>query len=132
MRRTATHILSSPNPAQLEMRILANHGGNKKFAFLLGRWGRTWQIIKGKARIERDEKVEKSRNPESGQGGAGLGILAAYGDSDGESEEGVGDDTKHAQDGTNQGKLTDAAKEARRIKAKEWVKKRRAVRDGTS
>ncbi|KXN90735.1 hypothetical protein AN958_03750 [Leucoagaricus sp. SymC.cos] len=26
MRRTATHLLSSPNPAQLEMRILANHG----------------------------------------------------------------------------------------------------------
>ncbi|KAF5338842.1 hypothetical protein D9758_015569 [Tetrapyrgos nigripes] len=34
MRRTTKSILASPNPAQLEMGILANHGGDKRFAFL--------------------------------------------------------------------------------------------------
>lgn len=37
LRRTTVHIISSPNPAQLEMRILANHGPDKRFAFLRGR-----------------------------------------------------------------------------------------------
>lgn len=37
LRRTTVHIISPPNPAQLEMRILANHGPDKRFAFLRGR-----------------------------------------------------------------------------------------------
>lgn len=46
MKRTATAITRSPNPQQLEMRILANHGSDPRFAFLRGRWGRAWANIK--------------------------------------------------------------------------------------
>ena len=33
LRQTAVHIVSSLNPAQLEMRILENHNADKRFAF---------------------------------------------------------------------------------------------------
>lgn len=136
MRRTAQHILSSPNPAQLEMRILANHGGDKKFAFLKGRWSRAWMIIRGKAKMEKEEHEKEKEGKKEG----GLGILAGYGDSEDESEdndahnvgntninqerENVRDDDK---DETNEKPLDDnAAKEARRARAKAWAEKRRA------
>ena len=132
MHRTAQHILSSPNPAQLEMRILANHGGDKKFAFLKGRWSRAWMIIRGKTKREK-EKHEKEKEGRKG----GLGILAGYGDSEDESE----DDDAHSagntkynqerenvdKDEMNEKPLDDnAAKEARRARAKAWAEKRRA------
>jgi len=130
MRRTATHILSSPNPAQLEMRILANYGGDRRFAFLRGRWSRAWQLIKGRARIDMTEKTKSSEKP------AGLGGLAAYGDSDGDSS---GSDA-NAEDVTVPlaTAVTDApdvtaeeaVKAARRARAKEWAEKRRANKDG--
>lgn len=60
MHRTATHLLTSPNAAQLEMRILANHGADKRFAFLRGRWSRAWQITK--ARIKLGMEAEKARS----------------------------------------------------------------------
>jgi hypothetical protein len=134
MRRTAQHLLSSPNPAQLEMRILANHGGDKKFAFLRGRWSRAWTILKGKARREKEDKGREDK------AGSGLGVLAGYGDSDDESGD---DDTGNAGDTNNdreaeddRGKKTeeanqkhsndDSIKMARRARAKEWAAKRRA------
>src|SRR5882757_696876 len=46
MRRTAAHITSSPNPEQLEMRILANHGNDTRFSFLRGRWKCAWIRLK--------------------------------------------------------------------------------------
>ncbi|KAG8986068.1 hypothetical protein FRB94_014011 [Tulasnella sp. JGI-2019a] len=49
MTRTAKHILSSPNPTQLESRILANHGMDPRFAFLRGRWKRRWDATKAKS-----------------------------------------------------------------------------------
>lgn len=73
MQRTARHIQFSPNSAQLEMRILANHGGDDRFAFLRGRWSRHWKVTTDQARTEmlkRDEPV-------------GLGGLADYGSDDG-------------------------------------------------
>jgi len=71
MQRTALHIQSSPNPAQLEMRILANHGADHRFAFLRGRWSRFWEAMTDNARetLKRDEP-------------AGLGGLAGYGSDD--------------------------------------------------
>ena len=80
MQRTALHILSSPNPAQLEMRILANHGADHRFAFLRGRWSRHWKAVTDHARTE----ILKRDEP------AGLGELAGYGsddDSDGDKGE---------------------------------------------
>lgn len=72
MQRTALHIQSSPNPAQLEMRILANHGADHRFAFLRGRWPRYWRATTDHARTE----ILKRDKP------AGLGGLAGYGSDD--------------------------------------------------
>lgn len=77
--------MSSPNPAQLEMRILANHGADKRFAFLRGRWSRAWKIAKGRIRLEQEE--EKRRSEEAKQKKVGLGGLSGYGDSDGSEGE---------------------------------------------
>ncbi|KIM43438.1 hypothetical protein M413DRAFT_443379 [Hebeloma cylindrosporum] len=129
MKRTASHLLSSPNPAQLEMRILANHGGDRRFSFLRGRWKDFWSISKAKARLEKEKEAEKA---------AGLGVLAGYGSDDSDSDQ-------EANDGS-QGIIPevppaeeipqlheaipetaeDAAKEARRKRLKEWTEKRRA------
>lgn len=78
MRRTASHILASPNPAQLEMRILAHHGSDKRFAFLRGRWKRVWNSLKGNMEVER--KINEKQET------VGLDALADYEDSSCESE----------------------------------------------
>ncbi|KAF9467615.1 hypothetical protein BDZ94DRAFT_1248551 [Collybia nuda] len=137
MRRTASHLLSSPNPAQLEMRILANHGSDKRFAFLRGRWSRTWKMYKGKARMEKEAEEKKKETAK------GLGILAGYGDSDVDSDASDGDDEtkrEHPEtakveqtsvpDAHSTEVSTDLAQEARRIRAKEWAEKRRALKEG--
>ena len=72
MQRTALHIQSSPNPAQLEMRILANHGADHRFAFLRGRWSKHWKAATDHARNEMLKRDEP----------AGLGGLAGYGSDD--------------------------------------------------
>ncbi len=75
MHRTATHLLASPNRAQLELRILANHGADRRFAFLRGRWRRAWALAQAKARTA---KADAARPPP-----VGLNIVAGYGsDSD--------------------------------------------------
>lgn len=142
MRRTAAHVLASPTPAQLEMRILANHGADARFAFLRGRWSRAWKITKGRARLEieaqKKEKEEKEKQK------AGLGGLAGYGDSDEDS--GDADDEEPQQPYVVETRLVqaesttsvetppdqaaasdEAAKEARRARAREWAEKRRAA-----
>lgn len=113
MQRTAKHLYSSPNPAQLEMRILANHGADKRFAFLRGRWSRTWQIFKGKARMANTQQDGRQK-PVSG-----LDMLADYADSDDSDAE---PESPHAE------ALLGAEaelQEARRARAKEWAAKRR-------
>lgn len=86
MRRTAAHILSSLNPAQLEMRILANHGADPRFAFLKGRWSRAWRTSKAHVRAEKKEEEESRANVKASDGA--LGGLAGYAsDSDEEQEE---------------------------------------------
>ena len=84
MRRTATHVLSSPNPAQLELRILANHGADPRFAFLRGRWARAWRLAKAHVQADRAKAEAQS------QAKVGLGGLVGYGGTD--SESGDGDD----------------------------------------
>jgi len=130
MRRTATHLLSSPNPAQLEMRILANHGGDRRFSFLRGRWKNAWNLSKAKARVEREKEVEKP---------AGLGALAGYAssddnDSDQEANDVVPEATVAEQNPQSPEPVPDAGddaiKEARRKRLKDWAEKRRAAKDG--
>ncbi|EJF62065.1 hypothetical protein DICSQDRAFT_180388 [Dichomitus squalens LYAD-421 SS1] len=141
MRRTASHILSSPNPAQLEMRILANHGADPRFAFLRGRWSRAWQLAKGKVRLEQEE--EKKRRAAQAKTQNLIGGLAGYGDSDEGSEaaeeeyqEDVGAVPLESR-GTAEvagssevpSEADDAVKAARRARAREWAEKRRAAKE---
>ncbi|KAM5540168.1 hypothetical protein V8D89_006308 [Ganoderma adspersum] len=145
MRRTASHILASPNPAQLEMRILANHGADARFAFLRGRWSRAWRLAKGKARLELE--AEKRRKEEDAkaqaQGNLGIGGLAGYGDSDEESNSGGDDgDAPVGEPEVEDGRMVEApkvaepapepdedVKAARRARAREWAEKRRAAKE---
>ena len=141
--------MSSPNPAQLEMRILANHGADKRFAFLRGRWARTWKTAKGRIRVEKEEKRKKE---EQDKRRIGLGGLSGYGDSDEESDnQSVGktiDDRGQLKSKllatkervvvtsgststlTNSTVDNDALMKARRARAREWAEKRRAKAKG--
>lgn len=151
MRRTASHILTSPNSAQLEMRILANHGADRRFAFLRGRWSRAWRLAKTHARMEMQK--ERQEKEQANSAPALLGGLAGYGDSDEESalEEHAGPDnlttdvavaptdrTEYNTAGPDDVEVPaptsgtdDAAKEARRARAREWAAKRRALKGGS-
>lgn len=84
MRRTAVHLHSSPNPAQLEMRILANHGADKRFAFLRGRWSHAWRLAKYKVRLQTEEAAKEK---DVKQKSDNLIALAGYGDSDEDGSE---------------------------------------------
>lgn len=75
MQRTANHLLASPNPTQLEMRILANHGTDKRFDFLRGRWARAWNLLKAKER-QRKQNIADASSVKP------LGTLAGYGSDD--------------------------------------------------
>ncbi|KAG5650520.1 hypothetical protein H0H81_011951 [Sphagnurus paluster] len=131
MRRTATHILSSPNPAQLEMRILANHGSDKRFAFLRGRWSRTWKLFKAKAKLERDQEQKKQK-------AGSLSVLAGYGDSDASDSGDAADDRAPRNSPPLPAPTAppyppppedeNAAKEARQLRAKEWAEQRRLLK----
>jgi len=129
MRRTATHVLTSPNPAQLESRILANHGSDRRFAFLRGRWRKAWTRVKFAAKNE--EALPRPTAPTG---------LVAYG-SDEESEE----DDVEADNSSQRGAVKPAApmfpasgddpksaddlasiQEARRIRARTWALERRS------
>ncbi|KAI0370699.1 hypothetical protein BV20DRAFT_966203 [Pilatotrama ljubarskyi] len=145
MRRTASHVLASPNPAQLEMRILANHGADPRFAFLRGRWSRSWRLTKGKLRLELEKTRAAKEKEAAGSGGAGIGGLVGYGDSDEEDEEGSGHEGENdakppaeqvtaqpVEGGTGSIAPDDALKAARRVRAREWAEKRRAAKEATA
>jgi hypothetical protein len=136
MRRTATHLLSSLNPPQLEMRILANYGRDKRFAFLRGRWSRRWNLVKVKARLETEKDKEKD---EEMQAGLGLGLVTGYGSDDSEGDNDMkepdtiskGQNIAHSPPAEPPDSTTvveEAAKEARRKRAKEWAEKRREMK----
>ncbi|KAI5996945.1 hypothetical protein EDD15DRAFT_2246890 [Pisolithus albus] len=139
IRRTAVHIISSPNPAQLEMRILANHGADKRFAFLRGRWSRAWKVAKELARQERRAREsEKEEEPPSGNSSL-QGLIVGYGDSEESGDEPSGGDEAAEDDAANVSRSpprgfdgtssdeTDRQK-ARRERAREWSARRRAER----
>lgn len=126
MRRTARHVVTSPDPVVLEMRILANHGNDGRFAFLRGRWKHRWQRMKALAKAE-SEVVNAADNAPS----VGLN-LADYGDSEEEqSDEDSGDaDLRpRAEMKAPSPPAIDPeeeAKAARRARAKEWSARRQA------
>jgi hypothetical protein len=78
MLHTAKSMYAAPNPKSLEMRILANHATDKRFAFLRnGRWTGEWEKVKRGVRVEMGlEKAEGA-----------VALLGGYGsDSEDESE----------------------------------------------
>ncbi|KZT01941.1 uncharacterized protein LAESUDRAFT_730638 [Laetiporus sulphureus 93-53] len=153
MRRTAAHILSSPNPAQLEMRILANHGADRRFAFLRGRWSRAWEVIKGRARLDSEQEKQRAEQAQSSVALPGLG---GYGDSDDEADaeshsgttsvdepreqiarrnEGdhqaarIAGQPESAHEETQSADLTELQR-ARRARAKQWAEERQRAANG--
>jgi len=129
MRRTATHLISSPNPEQLEMRILANHGQDARFSFLRGRWKSAWLRLKE----EEMAKLERSKPKPV----TALSNLIAYGtDSDEEGADshnvaGLGPSAETRPQGSEASDVGEEVKAARRLRAKEWAKKRRAEKEAT-
>ncbi|KAI6119162.1 hypothetical protein EDD16DRAFT_1582867 [Pisolithus croceorrhizus] len=136
LRRTAVHIISSPNPAQLEMRILANHGADKRFAFLRGRWSRAWKVTKELARQERRETRESERAEKPSGSSSLQGLMVGYGDS-----EESGDDPSECEAAADEAAIVSKSQfggfdgtssnekdrqKARRERAKEWSARRRA------
>jgi hypothetical protein len=107
------------------MRILANHGADKRFAFLKGRWSHAWLLIKAKLRREKGEKERNERQEKD----SGLGLLAGY---DSASGSDTGDGAKENQTTGGEEKtgeqadLDEKKKEVRRQKAKEWAERKRA------
>jgi hypothetical protein len=141
MKKTAQHVFSAPNAAQLELRILANHGADKRFAFLKGRWSQSWRKIKTAAQKGKEQPATSNTI---------LGGLAAYSDSDSDSDQ-ADDGVREGDAGadvvvTKAGDFSndhildassdpppppaldadEAEKRARRVaKAKEWAEQRR-------
>lgn len=125
LRRTAVHIISSPNPAQLEMRILANHGADRRFAFLRGRWKKAWTLAKETVR-QQEEQARKMEQPVNTSSIPGL---VGYGDSD-ESGNESGVKMEAGSTAKTLGGCDDdeeVRKKARRERAREWSSRRRAT-----
>jgi len=116
MRRTAKHVLSSSNPVQLETRILANHGNDRRFAFLRGRWKTAWRTIK---LLVREEQIATEREKPSAKSSA-LAGLGGYGDSE--------DEDGSAVDDSDQPQVYDELILARQARAREWIAKRKGLK----
>jgi len=123
MRRVANHIRSSPNPTQLEMRILANHGADDpRFAFLKGRWKNIWEALKkdGQASGNIPSKAPQVMN-----------ALADYGSSeeDDTNTEGLSDGEKSDHQASTVSALVPSQSEElqrqRRERLAEWKQKHR-------
>jgi hypothetical protein len=126
------------------MRILANFGNDKRFAFLRGRWSKRWNLIKVKARLETERNKEKDQSDvmmEKNSAGLSLGLVTGYGSDDDDSER--DDDMEEPGSISLKGKnaahdppaelpdtttVEEVAKEARRKRAKEWAEKRREMK----
>ncbi|KAI5121525.1 hypothetical protein M0805_002585 [Coniferiporia weirii] len=140
MMRTATHLIVARDSTQLTARILANHGGDSRFAFLRGRWRRAWAAVRAEARELEKQKSENEKKAKSTGSEAGtLTGLGGYGDSDSDDEteckdeqevnkeEGINTHVPVAGPPSSSTNIEDeAAKiQARRARARDWAAKRR-------
>ena len=109
------------------MRILANHGKDARFSFLRGRWKCAWLRLKE----EEIAKLERSK-PKSV---AALSNLIAYGTEsdeegpDGDNIAGLVSSVATPCPGPEAGDIGEEVKAMRRLRAKEWAKRRRAERE---
>lgn len=138
MRRTATHLLSASNPAQLEMRILANHGADERFSFLRdgGRWHQSWLEIKAETKAAKEQETKKA---------VGLGGIVGYGsESDSDEDTEMPPPPESAvpseppapppplpdpQLSADLDTESEVAKEQRRARAREWMLNRRKEKE---
>ncbi|KAL7414650.1 hypothetical protein BDY24DRAFT_414361 [Mrakia frigida] len=142
MRHTSTSLLSSPSPRVLELRILANHGADPRFAFMRGRWKNVWDgLLAGKTVTAEGVVLEPVEKEKEVVGMAGL--MGGYGsDSDSESEEEKEEGAGEGDEGEGETKEvvvelepvvevleeTEEEKEKkkrRKEKALEWARKRK-------
>lgn len=96
MQKTAKVVSSSTSASLLELKILANHGGDSRFAFLRKdggkqQWSRVWEALKtSKGEMSYQDALKLVNNDSSGGEGvkptSSGGGLVAYDDSDSESE----------------------------------------------
>lgn len=93
MSRTLEALNSSPSPSLLEIRILANHGSDERFACFLGKDGKYrsyWEEMKSR---KHSTESSASKQPNISQvENNGLQGIADYGESSDEAE--VGEDDK--------------------------------------
>ena len=86
MSHTAISLSKSPNPHLLEMRILANHSNDDRFAFLKGRWKDAWEKAKEGVRKSRQNDPKKKEKEEKAMGA----LVGGYESSEDETEDGDG------------------------------------------
>ena len=96
MKHTAKSISTSPNPQILEMRILANHASDERFAFLRGRWPDAWVSVKERLRRVRINDPERKKKEEKAVGA----LLGGYDSSAEDSEEDEENEDEEAVSGT--------------------------------
>ncbi|GAA5979923.1 hypothetical protein JCM10908_001466 [Rhodotorula pacifica] len=106
MSRLLSTLARSANPSLLELRILANHGSDPRFASFLkreGRWRGWWEDFRagkkgGKGGQEEKDGEGKDEEAKEEEAKGGLGGLAGYGsDSDSEAESGGDKDGEKEQ-----------------------------------
>lgn len=85
MKHTAKSLVDSPNPQMLEMRILANHSGDERFAFLRGRYARTWDSMKAAGKRAKLFDPNRKAREEKAVGA----LLGDYDSSDDEEDDEV-------------------------------------------
>lgn len=107
MKRTAAALQGAENPALLEMKILANHGGDPRFSFL--RKGKEQQWVELWGRLRNGENVGK-RKVEVKEKNSTLNLVD-YGSSSDVEED-------------NEEELLQAKKKRRLQLAREWSAKR--------
>lgn len=88
MAHTAVSLSKSPNPHQLEMRILANHASDDRFSFLQGRYKHAWDKVKLETRLKNQNDPAKKAKEEKAIGA----LVGGYESSD--DEESNGDDVE--------------------------------------
>jgi hypothetical protein len=83
MRRLDALLRSAEDPALLELRILARHASDARFAFLRpnGPFRSEWQAIRAAKAGGSDVSPAKTEPPTGETSTTGLSSLAAYGDS---------------------------------------------------
>ncbi|KIS66089.1 uncharacterized protein UMAG_05830 [Mycosarcoma maydis] len=138
MQKTARVVTSSSNASLLEMKILANHGGDGRFDFLRKewnqRWGGIWEVLKAsKGEMGYDAALRipngKTNTPPALQPG-----LVAYDDSDGEAQESDQAETNESNQKAEQTSVKRAEtatlkkqKQTERLaRAKKWLESRSA------